>query len=61
MTLLDRQFVTCPNCSQQFEGEIDGEDCVFEIVYCGHEVCISCSFDHIETCKAYWLTRRFGG
>ena len=56
---LERRLITCPNCEQQFED--DEEDTVFELVYCGHWVCVCCSFDHIEECKGYWLARRFGG
>lgn len=57
---MDRVFVTCPNCQQQFDEEVDGEDCILELEGCGHEVCICCSFDHMETCKAYWVARAFG-
>lgn len=60
MTLVNK-WVTCPSCSQQFDEEIDGYECLVTLK-CKHVVCISCSFDHIGECKEYWNTiaRRFG-
>jgi hypothetical protein len=55
--MMETKWITCPTCEQQFDEEIDGVDCIFELVYCGHWVCISCSYDHIADCEQYWSTR----
>jgi hypothetical protein len=56
---MERRLVTCPNCNQQFDEEIDGYDCIITLI-CMHVVCISCSHDHIPECRDYWIARRFG-